>query len=107
WLCRSNSGRSAGRYFAVRPGASNRKACPFRRLFRYGEPLGDDWHPPMLVEAGQSSGVAFVSSFHAVQIGLPGGAADGCETTRADGIYGSVLLHTMGELEMYELICRH
>jgi len=105
--CKSYSCRSAERYFAMGPGASNRMARPFRKLFRCGEPLGGDWHPPVLIEALQASGVACVRGFHALQIGLPCGAADRCETTRADGIYGSVLLHTMGELEVYKLICSH
>jgi hypothetical protein len=61
----------------------------------------------MLGEAGEAGWVAAVSCFHAIEIGLPGGAADGGEATRADGISGSVLIHAVRKLENNEMMWGH
>jgi hypothetical protein len=90
----------------VAPGAPNGDTAVGRN-FEIWEPLGDGGHAAVLVEAVQTGGLADVSRLHPIQIGFPGGAADGDETPGANGVDGSVFVHAMGKLEVYEVICGH
>lgn len=88
-------------------GASNGDIVPLGGNFQIGEPLGDGGHAPMLVEAVQTGGLADMSRLHAIQIGFPGGAADGYETPGANGVDGSVFVHTMRKLEVHNVVRGH
>jgi len=91
----------------VSPGVSSRATGTLGSNFHIGEPLGDGGHAPVLVEAIQTGGLADMGCLNPIQISFPGGAADGDETPRADGVDGPIFVHPVGKLKMYEVICRH
>src|SRR6185369_4150052 len=86
---------------------AQREVGAIGQITHVGEPFGYNRHALVLTEAGQANRVATVGRFHPIEIGFPGRTADGYETTRADGISGSILVHTMGEFEPSCLMWGH
>jgi hypothetical protein len=91
----------------VSPDPGMRKVCSPWLMVEVGNSFRGDGPPRWSAEAGQARRFAYVGGFHAIQISLPCGAADGDEAVGADGVDGSIFVHAVGKLEMYQVVRMH